>query len=91
MLSINESIRLRSVRKRKKRAKNVLLFLIANSLLVCNFVVLYVSSSKDMVHLHDIPLSDQEINVKLLSDDLVPNELEFESDEVMTDDLAIGD
>ena len=91
MLSINENNRIISIRKRRKKVKNILFFLIANSLLLCNFIVLYVSSTEELGHLHDPPLPDKVITVQYLSDESLSHDLEFESNEVLTDDLEIED
>ena len=95
MLSITENIRLSSIRKRKKRAKDILLFLIANALLLCNFAILYLASSKDMGHVHEIPQSDNEITVQLTSGEPLPDELVLESNggettnELLPDELVL--
>ena len=91
MLSIIENNRLRSNRKRRKKVRNILYFLIANALLLCNFVILYVSSSKDLGYIHELPLPEKVVTVQYLPDESLSNELEFESNEVITDDLEIED
>lgn len=89
MLNINENIRIRSIRKRRRKVKNILYFLIANSLLLCNFAIWYVSSSEEVRQIHDTPLSDKAVTVQYLPGESLPDELTLASNEVITEDLAV--